>query len=141
MLPDGSWRVLSEKAAKKATVNTVAGTSAPPSIVKSESVGSSNVDSYSAPPSERPPQSAPDVITLDDSDTEDNKNEAPLSVASSSTSQAESRKRPHDQISTNEDRRQEVQEMGIITIDDSSDEETLAPQHSASANVYPIEAK
>jgi hypothetical protein len=121
-----------EKANKKPSVNTTVGTSAPPSILKAES---SNADTTSAPSSAKPPPSAPDLITLDDSDEEE-KNEPPSSVASSSTKQSETRKRVHEQISSNKQ-----QDLGIITLGDSSDEEDTMPLQPNSTVMYPIETK
>jgi hypothetical protein len=98
LLTDGNWRVIEEKPSKKPVVSNVAGTSAPPSIVKPESVDSLG----NTPAPSKPPQSAPEIITLDDSDEDDEPQSLvpndPVS-ASTSSKQSESRKRPHDQIS------------------------------------------
>jgi len=124
LLPDGGWRIVEDKPPKKQIVNGVVGSSAPSSVAKPASVESRKQEDISAPTSSKPPQSAPDIITIDDSDDDNDANSDIPSVPASnptpapSSVQQESRKRTYDQVSSSGDKQQD-----IITLSDSDDDE------------------
>lgn len=146
LLPDGGWRIVDEKATKKPAVNNIAGTSAPPSIVKPESVNSNHAattPSVSAPSSAKPPLSAPEIITLDDSDESDGEtSEAPPSVASSSTKAPDSRKRTYDQtFASSSNKTAQQQDFRVITLGDSDDDEPAPSQPISNNPTFPSVTK
>lgn len=116
LLPNGDWKIYEEKKKPPSVVrsDTFAGRA---STSKPGSIDSSNGASTST----KPPQSVPDIITLDDSD-EDVPVNVP-SVSSSSSNVPESRKRTHDQAAqySSSSGVTKTQDYTVITLDDDSD--------------------